>query len=86
MSGVLRLRVRVLEQWDDVVLTLPPTTSIAAVKEEALAAASVTEDAAGFLVKFRGAEISDETRSLGDEQVPTDAGLIVMRRRRVPVR
>lgn len=86
MTGVLRLRVRVLEQWDDIVLTLPRTTTIVAVKEAALAAARVTEDASGFLVKFRGAAIGDETRSLGDEQVPADAGLIVMRRRRAPVR
>ena len=86
MSGAVRLRVRVLDQWEDIVMDLPSTTSISAVKESALAAVHITEDAANFVIKFRGAAIGDEARSLGDEQVPSDAGLIVMRRRRVPVR
>lgn len=86
MSGDLQLRVRVLDAWDDIMLTLPAATSVASVKAQALAAAHVPGDQAAFLVKFRGAELSDESRSLADVRVPTDAALIVMRRRRVPVR
>jgi hypothetical protein len=86
MSGELRVRVHVLDVWDEVVLDLPPVTSIGALKQEALDLARVTDEPAKFLVKFRGAEMRDESRTLADEQVPTDGALIVMRRRRVPVR
>ncbi|HEY4319596.1 MAG TPA: hypothetical protein VGM77_00345 [Gemmatimonadales bacterium] len=86
MSGNLLIRVRVLEAWDDIALTLPPDTAIAEVKRQALAAAHVTTDASRYLVKFRGAELSNEQLTLATQDVPDDAALIVMRRRRVPVR
>jgi hypothetical protein len=86
MSADLRLRVRVLETWNDMLLQLPAPTTIQFVKQRALAAAQVTADPARYLVKFRGAEIQDESRSLADEMVPDEAALIVMRRRRMPVR
>ena len=86
MSGRLRLRVHVLDVWDEVQLDLPPVTTISALKAEALELANVSDDPAGYLVKFRGAELNDESKSLADARVPNDAGLIVMRRRRVPVR
>jgi hypothetical protein len=86
MTDGLELRVRVLDAWDDVVMQLPASTLIADVKRRALEAAHITGDPAGFLVKFRGAEVRDESRSLADERVPGDGALIVMRRRRVPVR
>ncbi len=86
MSGELRVRVHVLDMWDEVALDLPPVTSIGALKVEALGLANVTADPATFLVKFRGAELRDENRTLADEHVPTDGALIVMRRRRAPVR
>ena len=86
MSGELQLRVHVLDVWDEVRLDLPAVTTISALKAEALGLANVPDDPAEYLVKFRGAELSDESRSLADAKVPNDAGLIVMRRRRVPVR
>lgn len=86
MSVDLQLRVRVLEVWDDVVLHLPPSTPIREVKQRALDAVHITADPGGFLVKFRGAEVRDESRSLADERVPGDGALIVMRSRRMPVR
>lgn len=86
MNPELNLRVRVLESWSDVVMHLPAPTTIGAVKRQALAAAHVITDPERYLVKFRGAELSNESRSLADEQVPTDGALIVMRRRRTPVR
>jgi hypothetical protein len=86
VNGELEVRVRVMETWSDVVMRLPAPTTIGSVKQRALAAARVTADPARYLVKFRGAELSDESRSLADEHVPTDAALIVMRRRRTPVR
>jgi hypothetical protein len=86
VSPDLELRVRVLETWDDVVLRLPPSTPISRVKQLALDAVHITDDPARFLVKFRGAELRDESRSLADELVPADGALIVMRGHRTPVR
>lgn len=86
MSADLELRVHVLDAWDQVVMRLPAETPISDIKRRALEAAHVSGDPAAFLVKFRGAEVRDESRSLQDEQVPGDGALIVMRRRRVPVR
>ena len=85
MTAEMDLRVRVLDAWDDVVMRLPALTPIADVKRRALDAAHINADPAGFLVKFRGAEVRDESRSLDDERVPGNGALIVMRRRRVPV-
>ena len=86
MTTDLAVRVRVLDAWEDIVLHLPAATPIADVKRRALEAAHITRDPAGFLVKFRGAEVQDESRSLEAERVPGDGALIVMLRRRVPVR
>lgn len=86
MSDAVRFRVRVLESWEDVVLELEPDTPIGDIKRTALDAVHLGVDPSRFLVKFRGAEVSDESRTLADIRVPNDAGLIVLRRRRVPVR
>ncbi len=86
MSDPLRVRVRLLEAWNDVDLVLPASTPIGDVKRQVLDAAHVTADPAGFLVKFRGAELPDERRTLGGAGVPDGAALIVLRRHRVPVR
>jgi len=86
VSAELRVRVHVLDAWDEVVMELPASTSIASIKQQALAAAHVAGDPDEFLVKFRGAELRDQSRSLADEEVPADGALIVMRRHRVAVR
>jgi hypothetical protein len=86
VSDEIPVRVRVLEAWEDIVLHVAPPTRIGDLKRQALDAARVTEPATHFLVKFRGAELRDESRSVADERVPPDAALIVLRRRRVPVR
>lgn len=86
MSGPLELRVRVLEAWEDVVLRLPSSTPISELKRRALDAVHIAGDPGRYLVKFRGAEVRDESRTLADEQVPAEGALIVMRSHRVPVR
>ncbi len=86
MSNSLRLRVTVLDKWDEVVLDLPESTTIAAVKSAALLAAKVTDSPSEFVLKFRGATLRDETCSLADAGVPADAGLIALRERRLAVR
>lgn len=81
-----RLRVMVHEMWDAIPMEQPAEASIATVKAAALLAARVVEPAEQFAVKFRGAEVRDESQSLAALGVPDDANLIVLRRRRRPVR
>jgi hypothetical protein len=86
MSGTLPLRVMVTDAWDAVALDLPPSTPLSELKREALRLTRVRGDPDAYLVKFRGAELDDETRSLKDAGLPANASLIVLRRRRRPVR
>ena len=86
MSPTLRLRVTVQDAWDEVMLEVPDTTPLGEVKRQALEATRVTRDPGGYVLKFRGAELSDETRSVGDAGVVPNGALIVLPRRRRPVR
>ena len=86
MSESIRIRVTVLDTWDEIVLDVPVSTTLAAVKHAALTAAKVTVRASEFVLKFRGAMVRDESSSLADAGVPADAGLIVLRARRLAVR
>ncbi len=85
MSG-LPVRIMVQEAWDQVALDLQPGASVAEVKRRALALTHTSGEAADFLVKFRGAEILDEQRSLAETGVVANSSLIVIPRRRRPVR
>jgi hypothetical protein len=86
MSGTVPVRVMVSDAWDAVSLDLPSSTPLSEIKREALARTRVMGNPGDYLVKFRGAELDDETRSLKDAGVPANASLIVLRRRRRPVR
>ena len=86
MTPTLPVRVMVQDAWDEVRLDLPSTTPLAELKRQALAATRVTGDPAGFLLKFRGAELDDESRSLADAGLVPNGALIVVPRRRRPVR
>lgn len=86
MSGVRPVRVMVHDVWDEVKLEVLGSASVAEVKRLALARARVTGDPDGYLVKHRGAEVQDESRTLTDEGVVPNAPLIVLSRRRRPVR
>jgi hypothetical protein len=76
----------VQDAWDEVTLDLPPSTSLADVKSRALQATQVRGDPDAYLLKFRGAELRDESRSLADAGLVPNAALIVLLRRRRPVR
>jgi hypothetical protein len=82
----LRLRVMVQDAWDEIPLDLPPGTSLSELKHLALKATSVTRDPDEYLLKFRGAELYDESRSLADAGLVTNGAVIVLPRRRRPVR
>ena len=85
MSGDLSLRVMVQDVWDEVRLSAASTSSFGELKRRALDVTRVVRDPDGYLVKFRGAEIADGT-TLAEAGVVPDANLIVLPRRRRPVR
>ncbi len=86
MSRVLPLRVMVQDVWDEIMLELPSATPLAELKRRALELTRVNRDPGGYVVKFRGAELRDESRSLADLGLVPNGALIVMPRRRRPVR
>jgi hypothetical protein len=86
MTAPLPLRVMVQDAWDQVRLELPPATPLAELKRRALEATRVAGDPAAYVVKFRGAELQDESLSLADAGLVPNGALIVLRKRRRPVR
>jgi hypothetical protein len=86
VSPNLRLRVMVQDAWDEVPLDLPAGASLAELKRAALDATKVQRDPDEYVLKFRGAELFDESRSLADAGLVANGALIVLPRRRRPVR
>lgn len=87
MSGEpLPLRVRVHDVWEEIAMAAEPTLSVAELKRDALARARVLRDPGSYMVKFRGAELFNEAGSLKDAGIVPNANLIVLPRRRRPVR
>ncbi len=87
MSGEpLPLRVRVNDVWEEIPMAVEPTQSVATLKREALARAHVRADPGSYMVKFRGAELLNEAGSLKEAGIVPNANLIILPRRRRPVR
>jgi hypothetical protein len=86
VSDNLRLRVTVQDAWDEVPLDLPATTSLVDLKRAALDATKVIRDPDEYVVKFRGFELLDESLSLADSGLVANGAVIVLPRRRRPVR
>jgi hypothetical protein len=86
VSETLRLRVTVQDVWDEVPLDLPPAASLAELKRAALEATKVRRDPDEYVLKFRGFELLDESRSLADAGLVPNGAVIVLPRRRRPVR
>jgi hypothetical protein len=82
------VRVMVTDAWDQVVVAVEPTTPVADLKREALRRAlkNPTLDPADYLVKFHGAEVFDESITVGVLGAVANSPLIVLPRRRRPVR
>jgi hypothetical protein len=80
------LRVRVADAWVDVQLPWSAALKVSELKLRALIETQRAGDPAGYEVKFRGAQVLDETRTIGELKVPAGAGLIVQPRRRQAVR
>jgi hypothetical protein len=86
VSGNLRLRVMVQDAWDEVPLDLSSAASLGDLKRAALEATKVTRDPDDYVLKFRGFELFDESRSLADAGLVPNGAVIVLPRRRRPVR
>ena len=82
----LPVRVMVQDVWDEIPLSLPSTTSLAELKRRALEIARVSRDATEYVLKFRGAELPDESQSLADAGIAVNGAIIVLPRHRRPVR
>jgi hypothetical protein len=78
--------VTVLDTWDSVTLEMPPGTTPADVKRLALAHMGIRRPPEEYVLKYNGAELFDEGRSLAEHGVPAHAALIVLPRRRMAVR
>ena len=72
--------------WDEVFLELPDELPVSEVKRQALDLTRVREDPSEYVLKFRGAEVSDESLSLANAGLVPNGALIVLARRRRPVR
>ena len=83
---VLPLRVMVEDVWDEVFLELPDELPVSEVKRQALELTHVRGDPSEYVLKFRGAEVSDESLSLANAGLVPNGALIVLARRRRPVR
>ena len=86
MSAPVPVRVMVTDNWDEVSFELPPDSPIAGLKRRALELSSVNGDPEEYIVKYRGAQVLDESQSLAEAGVVKNAPLIVLHRRRQPVR
>jgi hypothetical protein len=86
VTTALPLRVTVEDAWDEVFLELPEDTTLAELKRQALERTTVTRDPSYYILKYRGAELSDEGRSLSEAGLVPNGALIVLSRRRRPVR
>jgi hypothetical protein len=82
------VRVMVTDVWDQVFLAVEPTTTVAELKRQALAQAlkrtpGRLED---YVVKFRGAQVLDESVTLLALGVVSNSALIILPARRQVVR
>jgi len=86
VSATLHLRVMVPQVWDEAALAVPPETTVSELKAQVLGRFRLGADPTAYEVKFRGAKLLDEGRTLADHGVVDNANLIVLSRRRQPVR
>lgn len=81
------IRGQVHEAWDAVRLQVSANTTVAAVKQAALAALMADErDPAAYMAKVGGTEIRDESLPLSAVAVRAGTTVLVHARRRRPIR
>jgi hypothetical protein len=84
--SVLPLRVMVEDVWNEVFLELPDELPVSEVKRQALELTKVRGNPSEYVLKFRGAAVSDASLSLANAGLVPNGALIVLARRRRPVR
>lgn len=84
--AVLPVRVMVEDVWDEFRFDVPASTPLGDLKVRALLQAGVPDEPSEYLMKYLGAELPDEDRSLADAGVVPNASLVVLPRRRRPLR
>jgi hypothetical protein len=86
MTAPIPIRVKVEDAWDEVFLQLPDGTPLSELKRQALELTHVTTNPSEYLIKYRGAALSDESRSLAQLGLVPNSALIILAKRRRPVR
>jgi hypothetical protein len=86
MAPELKVRVTLLDTLDEYPLVVTATTRIAELKLTTLALAGIKRPPSEYVVKYKGAELYEGSRTLADAGVVPDGALIVLLRRRIPVR
>lgn len=80
------VRVTLMDTWDELSLEVPPETTFTELKRRVLELSHSPRDPARFVVKYRGAQVLEEGATLSSLGVPRNAALIMLPRRREPVR
>jgi hypothetical protein len=80
------VRIMVLDIWDGFGVEVASDLPVSDLKAQALALAKVEHDPREYLIKFRGAEVKEQGRTLAEAGIVPNAELIVMRRRRIPAK
>jgi hypothetical protein len=81
------VRVMVTSAWEQVAVQVDGTTTVAQLKHQALKAAlKTTESEQSCIVKFRGAQVLDESTTMRALSAVPNAPFIVLPGRRQPVR
>ena len=86
MTAPLPIRVKVEDAWDEVFLEVPDGTPLSELKRQALQLTHITRNPSEYLIKYRGAAVSDESRSLAQAGLVPNSALIILAKRRRPVR
>lgn len=87
VAGPMTVRVTVADAWTTFAVAVGAGESAAALKQKALRSAHIDgARAAGYEVKFGGALVRDESKPLAELGVRDGASLVVLSRRRRPVR
>lgn len=82
------VRVMVTDVWDQVFLAVEPTTTVAELKRLALTQALKRQEVRleDYVVKFRGAAVTDEATTLAALGAGANVAFVVLPARRQPVR
>jgi TPP-dependent indolepyruvate ferredoxin oxidoreductase alpha subunit len=87
VAGPMKVRVTVADAWETFALEAAVGESAASLKLRALVSARIDgARAAGYEMKVGGALVRDESKPLAVLGVRTGAALVVLSRRRRPVR